>query len=126
MSRSFLSSAAQTQAGSRNSRVRHQQVPGKRASMENLPRKAGCRRVVRCHAKGGARHRQRKGPPLVAAGRQERYAFPRSILWAVKKNESPFIDHHGKESLNFQLFLCIPFLILTGVFCVVMVLALTG
>lgn len=25
------------------------------------------------------------------------------ILWLVKKEESAFIDHHGKESLNFQL-----------------------
>jgi uncharacterized Tic20 family protein len=25
------------------------------------------------------------------------------ILWLVKKDESAFIDHHGKESLNFQL-----------------------
>lgn len=25
------------------------------------------------------------------------------ILWLVKKDQSPFIDHHGKEALNFQL-----------------------
>lgn len=25
------------------------------------------------------------------------------ILWLVKKDESRFVDHHGKEALNFQL-----------------------
>src|SRR4051794_18722361 len=25
------------------------------------------------------------------------------ILWLMKKDESKFIDHHGKEALNFQL-----------------------
>ncbi len=25
------------------------------------------------------------------------------ILWLVKKDSSPFIDHHGKEAVNFQL-----------------------
>ena len=25
------------------------------------------------------------------------------ILWLVKKDDSPFIDSHGKESLNFQI-----------------------
>jgi uncharacterized Tic20 family protein len=25
------------------------------------------------------------------------------ILWLVKKDESRFIDHHGKEALNFQI-----------------------
>lgn len=25
------------------------------------------------------------------------------ILWLVKKDESAFIDHHGKEALNFQI-----------------------
>ncbi|NNC88934.1 MAG: DUF4870 domain-containing protein [Akkermansiaceae bacterium] len=26
------------------------------------------------------------------------------ILWLVKKDESAFVNHHGKEALNFQLF----------------------
>src|SRR5215204_5437814 len=36
------------------------------------------------------------------------------ILWLLKRNDHPFIDEHGKESLNFQitvtiyLGLCIP------------------
>ncbi len=25
------------------------------------------------------------------------------ILWLVKRDESPFLDHHGKEALNFQI-----------------------
>ncbi|TWT32804.1 DUF4870 domain-containing protein [Blastopirellula retiformator] len=25
------------------------------------------------------------------------------VMWMMKKDESPFIDHHGKESINFQL-----------------------
>jgi uncharacterized Tic20 family protein len=25
------------------------------------------------------------------------------IIWLVKKDVSPFLDHHGKESLNFQI-----------------------
>lgn len=29
------------------------------------------------------------------------------ILWLVKKNESPFIDDHGRESLNMQISLVI-------------------
>lgn len=29
------------------------------------------------------------------------------ILWLVKKNESRFVDHHGKEALNFQLTLLV-------------------
>jgi uncharacterized Tic20 family protein len=25
------------------------------------------------------------------------------ILWLIKRDESPFVDHHGKEALNFQI-----------------------
>lgn len=25
------------------------------------------------------------------------------VLWLVKKDASPFVDHHGREALNFQL-----------------------
>lgn len=25
------------------------------------------------------------------------------ILWLVKKDEYPFVDHHGKEALNFNI-----------------------
>lgn len=33
------------------------------------------------------------------------------ILWLIKKDTSAFIDHHGKESLNFQL------TVMLAVFC---------
>ncbi|QJE98570.1 DUF4870 domain-containing protein [Luteolibacter luteus] len=29
------------------------------------------------------------------------------ILWLVKKDSSPFVDHHGKEAVNFQISLFI-------------------
>lgn len=40
------------------------------------------------------------------------------VIWLIKKDESPFVDHHGKETLNFWLTFtivsipvaCIPFL----------------
>lgn len=25
------------------------------------------------------------------------------VIWLLKKDELPFVDHHGKESLNFQI-----------------------
>lgn len=37
------------------------------------------------------------------------------IIWLVKKDDSPFIDHHGKESLNFQITLTIAIFGLTAV-----------
>ncbi len=55
------------------------------------------------------------------------------VMWLIKKDESPFIDFHGKEALNFQItvilwailvgilsFFCIgllllPFLIIYGI-----------
>ncbi len=33
------------------------------------------------------------------------------IIWLVKKNEMPFVDDQGKESLNFQISITIYFLI---------------
>lgn len=36
------------------------------------------------------------------------------ILWLVKKDASPFVDHHGRESLNFQITLFIAMLVLGG------------
>ena len=49
------------------------------------------------------------------------------ILWLLKKNDHPFIDEHGKESLNFQISMTIYGiaaaitvigLIVTGVICI--------
>lgn len=36
------------------------------------------------------------------------------IVWLVKKDESEFVDEHGKESLNFQITYTIMLLILVG------------
>lgn len=33
------------------------------------------------------------------------------IIWQMKKDQSEFIDYHGKESLNFQITMTIGFLI---------------
>ena len=33
------------------------------------------------------------------------------ILWQMKKDESEYIDYHGKESVNFQLTMAIAFII---------------
>ena len=49
------------------------------------------------------------------------------ILWLLKKNDHPFIDEHGKESLNFQISMTVYRiaaaitvigLIVTGVICI--------
>jgi len=39
------------------------------------------------------------------------YIFP-ILIWSSKKNESEFIDHHGKQVLNFQLSILLYTLIL--------------
>ena len=33
------------------------------------------------------------------------------IMWSIKRRESPFIDDHGKEAINFQLSLLLYFLL---------------
>jgi uncharacterized protein len=33
------------------------------------------------------------------------------VLWLVKKDQSPFLDRHGKEALNFQITLMLGYLI---------------
>lgn len=32
---------------------------------------------------------------------------PTLVIWLVKRDQSPFVDDHGKEALNFQISLCI-------------------
>ena len=59
------------------------------------------------------------------------------IIWAIKKDEHPFVDDQGKESLNFQITMTIafivgfllvfvvigiPFLIALGIFDLVMII----
>jgi uncharacterized Tic20 family protein len=41
------------------------------------------------------------------------------ILWLMKKDQSKFIDFHGKEALNFQLNMLIYLLICGALVCVV-------
>ena len=43
------------------------------------------------------------------------------IVWLVKKDSSPYMDHHGRESLNFQLTVMI---VLFSLGCVTAVLML--
>lgn len=33
------------------------------------------------------------------------------VLWLTKRDVSPFVDAHGKEALNFQLNILVPFLV---------------
>lgn len=33
------------------------------------------------------------------------------VLWLIKKDESAYIDYHGKEALNFQITMFIAFLV---------------
>lgn len=36
------------------------------------------------------------------------------ILWLIKKDQSAFVDHHGREALNFQLTMFIASIVLGG------------
>ncbi|HEX4653464.1 MAG TPA: DUF4870 domain-containing protein [Candidatus Udaeobacter sp.] len=42
------------------------------------------------------------------------------IIWLAKRNDSPEIDQHGKESLNFQISMLI-YNVIAGVLCLVLV-----
>ena len=42
------------------------------------------------------------------------------IVWLVKRNDSPKIDEHGKESLNFQISMLI-YNVIAGVLCLVLI-----
>jgi uncharacterized protein len=42
------------------------------------------------------------------------------VIWLVRKNQSAFIDHHGRESLNFQITLLLVTLGLFGMTIVLM------
>ena len=43
------------------------------------------------------------------------------IIWLIKKDESPFVSEHAKESLNFQITMAICFLI-----CLILIIVLIG
>src|SRR5262245_39620897 len=42
------------------------------------------------------------------------------IMWLVKRNDSPFIDEHGKEAVNFQISLLI-YTVASIVLCFVLI-----
>lgn len=42
------------------------------------------------------------------------------IVWLAKRNDSPEIDQHGKESLNFQISMLI-YNVIAGVLCLVLI-----
>ena len=42
------------------------------------------------------------------------------VIWLMKRNESPYIDHHGREALNFQISVTI-YGIVAGVLAFVLV-----
>ena len=41
------------------------------------------------------------------------------IIWLMKKDQSPFVDDQGKESLNFQIWVLIVALLLSPTICIV-------
>ena len=42
------------------------------------------------------------------------------VIWLVRKDQSPFVDHHGREALNFQITLMLVMLALGGVTFILM------
>jgi len=53
------------------------------------------------------------------------------IVWLIKKDQMPFVDHQGKESLNFQITMTIAaaisgllFVVVIGIFMLVAVVIL--
>jgi len=48
------------------------------------------------------------------------HIFGPLIVWLVKRGESPEIDAHGKESLNFQLSMLI-YDVIAGILCIVLI-----
>lgn len=48
------------------------------------------------------------------------HVIPPLILWLLKRDESPEIDAHGKEAVNFQLSMLL-YNIIAGVFCIILI-----
>jgi uncharacterized Tic20 family protein len=42
------------------------------------------------------------------------------VVWLLKKNDDPFIDEQGKESLNFQISMTI-YVIIAAILCVILI-----
>jgi uncharacterized Tic20 family protein len=48
------------------------------------------------------------------------HIFGPLIVWLMKRGDSPEIDAHGKESLNFQLSMLI-YNIIAGILCIILI-----
>ena len=48
------------------------------------------------------------------------HLIPPLVVWLAKRDESPEIDAHGKEAVNFQLSMLI-YNIIAGVFCLILI-----
>jgi uncharacterized Tic20 family protein len=44
------------------------------------------------------------------------------VIWLIKKDQSRFLDHHGREALNFQINVLVITLILTGAAVALMII----
>ncbi len=42
------------------------------------------------------------------------------IIWTLKKDEMPFLDFHGRESLNFQISMMI-YMVISFILCIVLI-----
>ena len=42
------------------------------------------------------------------------------IIWLIKKEELPFVEHQGKEVLNFQISMTI-YLLISGMLCIILI-----
>ena len=48
------------------------------------------------------------------------HLIPPLIIWLLKRDESPELDAHGKEAVNFQLSMLL-YNIIAGVFCIILI-----
>lgn len=48
------------------------------------------------------------------------HLFGPLIVWLVKRGDSPEIDAHGKEALNFQISMLL-YTVISGVFCLILI-----
>ena len=48
------------------------------------------------------------------------HLIPPLIVWLLKRDESPELDAHGKEAVNFQISMLI-YNIIAGVFCIILI-----
>jgi hypothetical protein len=48
------------------------------------------------------------------------HLIPPLIVWLLKRDESPEIDAHGKEAINFQISMLI-YNVIAGVFCIILI-----